>query len=84
MKISNMLEVDGARCPSCAISGFSLWKAPIELKQFVLLSCFQWPESVWAIHISCWATKVLLILWGPRVGCPKICHNRMITLNSSY
>lgn len=30
-----MLEVDGARCPSCAINGFSLWKAPFELKNFL-------------------------------------------------
>ena len=33
-----MLEVDGAWCPPCATSGFSLYKAPSELKEFVLLS----------------------------------------------
>lgn len=37
MKISNTLEDDGARCPSCATNGFSLCKAPIELKELVWL-----------------------------------------------
>lgn len=30
MKISNMLKIDGARYPSCAMSGLSLCKAPNE------------------------------------------------------
>lgn len=66
MKISNMLEIDGARHPSCATTGLSLCKAPIELKEFVLLDCYWKPESTRAVRISCWATKVLLILhrWG--------------------
>lgn len=39
-----MLEVDGAWCPPCA-SRFSLYKAPVELKEFVLLSYSLRPES---------------------------------------
>lgn len=53
-----MLEEDGARCPSCATSYFSLYKAPIELKN-LSYSKASWGQR--AIQISCWATKVLLI-----------------------
>lgn len=61
MKSSNLLEVDGAKYPCCAKSGFFFFffkrKASIELKEFVLLGCFRKPENIWAVRFPVGLSK---------------------------
>lgn len=60
MKISNLLEVDGAKYPCCAKSGFFFFlkcKASIELKEFVLLGCFGKPENIWTVRFPAGPSK---------------------------
>lgn len=79
IKISNMWEVGGARCPSCATRGFSLCKSTHRMKRICLVQLLPGAGKHGGNYNFLLATKALLLLHRMDSQIPYIRNLKLVS-----